>query len=82
MKRAKFDVYQAKDGWRWRLVATNGRIIADSGEAYVSKRGAERAVTTTIRAAESVGHGRMIASIKAGAASPKRYAMAQFVSDR
>lgn len=27
-------VYWAKDGWRWRLVAPNGKIVADSGEAY------------------------------------------------
>jgi uncharacterized protein YegP (UPF0339 family) len=24
----------AKGEWRWRLVAANGRIIADSGEGY------------------------------------------------
>lgn len=23
--------------WRWRLIATNGRIIANSGEGYVNK---------------------------------------------
>ncbi|MGD9710450.1 MAG: YegP family protein [Thermomicrobiales bacterium] len=23
--------------WRWQLVATNGRIIADSGEGYVHR---------------------------------------------
>ena len=34
----KFQYYQATDGWRWRLVARNGKIIADSGEAYVSER--------------------------------------------
>lgn len=27
-------VYHAEDGWRWRLVARNGRIVAESGEAY------------------------------------------------
>lgn len=27
-------VYWADDGWRWRLVAPNGKIVADSGEAY------------------------------------------------
>lgn len=39
-----FEVYASKDGWRWRLVAGNGKIIADSGEAYASKRNAKRAV--------------------------------------
>ena len=28
----------AKGEWRWRLVAANGRIIADSGEGYSSER--------------------------------------------
>ena len=30
----KFHIYKAKDGWRWRLRARNGRIVADSGQAY------------------------------------------------
>lgn len=30
--------------WRWRLVATNGNIIADSGEAYDSPSNTRRAV--------------------------------------
>jgi uncharacterized protein YegP (UPF0339 family) len=37
-------IYQAPDGWRWRLKAANGRIIADGGEAYSSRSGAVRAV--------------------------------------
>jgi len=40
----KFKVYLAVDGWRWRLKSKNGRIIADSGEAYETKDGAEKAV--------------------------------------
>lgn len=31
------DIYKAKDGWRWRLWAKNGRIVAESGEAYRAK---------------------------------------------
>jgi uncharacterized protein YegP (UPF0339 family) len=31
------EVYRAKDGWRWRLWAKNGRIVAESGESYRSK---------------------------------------------
>jgi len=46
MKRPRFVVYQARDGWRWRLVAANGRIIAESGEAYTRKHDVERALTT------------------------------------
>lgn len=40
----KFHIYKARDGWRWRLVARNGRIIADSGEAYTRKRAADNAI--------------------------------------
>lgn len=40
----KFDVYQDATGeWRWRLVARNGRIVADGAESYASKRNARRA---------------------------------------
>lgn len=33
-----FKLYKdAASQWRWRLIAANGRIIADSGEGYVNK---------------------------------------------
>jgi uncharacterized protein len=33
-----YEVYRDAGGyWRWRYVASNGRIIADSGESYVNK---------------------------------------------
>lgn len=38
--------YQAKDGWRWRFVHTNGNIMAESGEAYVREEGANNALRT------------------------------------
>jgi len=39
-----FQVYEdAADEWRWRLVAANGEIVADSGEGYVSRRNAREA---------------------------------------
>jgi uncharacterized protein YegP (UPF0339 family) len=35
----KFEVYKDKAGeYRWRLVAPNGKSIADSGEGYSSKQ--------------------------------------------
>ena len=44
MKRpARMYVYEAADGWRWRLKAQNGNIIGDSGQAYKSERNAENA---------------------------------------
>lgn len=39
-----FEVFRDKAGeYRWRLVADNGRILADSGEGYASKHGARDA---------------------------------------
>jgi uncharacterized protein YegP (UPF0339 family) len=39
-----FRVFEDAAGeWRWRFVAANGEIIADSGEGYVSKRNAQEA---------------------------------------
>ena len=41
-----FHVYQdAALGWRWRLVAANGRIVADSGEAYTREHDVRRAIS-------------------------------------
>ena len=45
----KFQIYKDKKGeWRWRLVARNGRIVADSAEGYKTKWGAWKAVKTVI----------------------------------
>lgn len=30
--------------WRWRLVADNGNIMADSGQGYASKSGVDEAI--------------------------------------
>jgi uncharacterized protein YegP (UPF0339 family) len=50
MKRApKIEVYQAADGWRWRLRSTNGRILCQ-GEAHGSRRDARRAALGVQRA--------------------------------
>ncbi len=53
-KTAHFHVYQdSADEWRWRLVAKNGRIIADSAEGYVEKRkaiGGAKLVVRTLAA--------------------------------
>lgn len=44
----RFEIYQSRDTqWRWRLVARNGRIIADSGESYVTENNAVRAARRT-----------------------------------
>ncbi len=41
---ARWEVWQAKDGWRWRLKSSNGRIIAESGEAYSRRADVYKAV--------------------------------------
>jgi uncharacterized protein YegP (UPF0339 family) len=44
---AGFEVYQDAAGeYRWRLVARNGEIIADSGEGYATRSNARTAVET------------------------------------
>lgn len=35
-------VYLAEDGWRWHQKARNGRILAESGEAYSTRDKAAR----------------------------------------
>ena len=41
----KFVVYKAMDGHRWHLQAPNGKLIADSGEAYCDAKSAKRSVS-------------------------------------
>ena len=46
-RRPVYRVYEDAVGeWRWRLVAANGRTVADSGEGYSRPRDAERAANT------------------------------------
>ena len=43
----RFEVYEDfARGFRWRLVAPNNKIIADSGEGYVTRFNAHRAADT------------------------------------
>ncbi len=50
-----FEVYEDQAGeHRWRLIAGNGRIIADGGEGYASKDGAIKAVDRVKEAATRV----------------------------
>lgn len=44
MGKIHFEVYRARDGYRWRLWSANGRIVAESGEAYVRISGAYDAI--------------------------------------
>ena len=47
----RFEVYRARDGWRWRLRAANGRIVA-IGEAHTRKADAVRATAALAGLAE------------------------------
>ena len=54
-RRARLERYSDKSGqWRWRLVAANGRIVADSAEAYTRKRDLERAISAMVAAVASI----------------------------
>ena len=45
----KFEVYRDKAGaYRWRLLSSNGRIAADSGEGYTRREDAHRAIATLL----------------------------------
>lgn len=47
---SKIRVYKDRKGeWRWRLTSRNGKIIADSGEGYVTKRNAFLAANNFVR---------------------------------
>ena len=49
-RRDRVQVYRDLHGeWRWRLVAPNGAIIADSSESYVSRWNAYRAARRFLR---------------------------------
>ncbi|QLG50895.1 amphi-Trp domain-containing protein [Natrinema halophilum] len=53
-RTSRFEVYEDNaDEWRWRLVHWNGNILADSGEGYVSRSNAERAVRGVMRSAST-----------------------------
>jgi len=41
----KIYIYKDESGfWRWRMKASNGKIVADSGEGYATRSNARRAV--------------------------------------
>jgi uncharacterized protein YegP (UPF0339 family) len=51
-RKPKFVPYvDAAGAHRWRLVDTNGRIIADGAEGYVDRHGVERAIDNVRQAA-------------------------------
>jgi uncharacterized protein YegP (UPF0339 family) len=45
-------LYRAPDGWRWRYTASNGRVLADSGQGYSRRADAVRGACRVAGAAE------------------------------
>lgn len=57
-KSSHFHVYRDAAGeYRWQLRAPNGRIVADGGEGYKRRAGADRAVSRLILIAHSALYG-------------------------
>lgn len=52
MNRPKFETWKSRDGWRWRLIAGNGQIVA-IGEAHTRERDALRAIKTVRKLASA-----------------------------
>jgi len=47
---SKFELYQAGAGYRWRLKANNGEVVADSQD-YTTKGAAQKGCEAVLRAA-------------------------------
>ena len=47
---SKFEVFESGNGYRWRLKAGNGEVVA-TGEEYTTKDGAKRGCEAVQRAA-------------------------------
>jgi len=46
---AKFVIYKDKAGeFRWKLMHTNGQMIADSGEGYKAKEGVKNGIKSVM----------------------------------
>ena len=48
LNKPRFVKYRAQDGWRWHLQHRNGRIIAESGEAYTRRASLDRAIDSIV----------------------------------
>jgi uncharacterized protein YegP (UPF0339 family) len=49
-RKCRWRIYKDRRGfWRWRLIAPNGRNIANSGESYVSREGARKGIRAVCR---------------------------------
>lgn len=53
-RKERIHYYRAADGWRWRLRARNGLILADSGQGYARKDAATRGARLALSALSAV----------------------------
>jgi uncharacterized protein YegP (UPF0339 family) len=52
--RYRFELYTDRHGtWRWKLVAANGRVLAESGEGYRRRADAYQALQRVRLASQS-----------------------------
>ncbi len=66
-RRYVFKIYRdARGEWRWRLVARNGRIIAEGGEGYVRRIDCERSVSHLALAAVEASGQTVVRDASAG----------------
>lgn len=55
MKTYTITIFRALDGWRWRMTAPNGRVMADGGEAYVRRQSARKAAERLVEVIRADG---------------------------
>lgn len=49
-----FRIYRdEKQEWRWRLIASNGRIVAVSGEGYKTRAGLNKGIAAVKKSGEA-----------------------------
>ncbi len=61
-KKFKAEIFEDKRGeWRWRLISSNGRIVADSGEGYKNKSECYKRLSEIT----SIGYSNLITEEKA-----------------
>jgi len=48
--QTRVEIYKADDGWRWRFMAANGKILAASGESYSTKSNCKRSIDKLLSA--------------------------------
>lgn len=53
MKTPHFELYRdKKKGWRWRVRARNGKVVADCAESYKTRRAAMRGIWLVLSVVE------------------------------